>query len=95
MKNFLMPLAAITLALATPAIAEEFEKCGITPVDQVGLDDTLLEPGACKALCMETEGCDSWNFRPHSFDSSMPGTCKLIKGVFKKEESTKAFCGQL
>lgn len=93
MKN--LCVAAAIAVLAGPALAEEFENCSITPVDQVGNIDTFLTPDECVAACKETEGCDSWSFLPHSFDSSMPGSCKLIKGVFALEESTRSFCGKL
>lgn len=88
-------LAAAFAVLAAPALAEAFENCSITPVDQVGFVDTFTTPEECVAACQETEGCDSWSFRPHSFDASMPGQCKLIKGVFKMEDSEKTFCGKL
>lgn len=91
----LLWISAFTLALSGPALADEFEKCSITPVDQVGFDETFTTPEDCVAACKATDGCDSWSFRPHSFDKSMPGQCKLIKGVFKMEESDKMFCGKL
>lgn len=93
MKTILAAVAA--LSLAGPAVAEEFEMCSITPVDQVGFVETFTAPEECVAACAETEGCDSWSFRPHSFDASMPGQCKLIKGIFAKEESAKTFCGEM
>ncbi|GMG83426.1 hypothetical protein LNKW23_26390 [Paralimibaculum aggregatum] len=82
-------------ALGTLASAAEFEQCSITPVDQVGFIDTFTAPEDCVEACKSTEGCDSWSFRPHSFDKSAPGQCKLIKGVFAKEATPKSFCGQL
>lgn len=88
-------ILAAGLALAGPAMAEEFEKCSIMPVDQVGYVDTFLTADECVAACREAEGCDSWEFRPHSFDSSMPGGCKLIKGVYKMDDSERAYCGKL
>ncbi len=88
-------IAAIALGMATPTLAQDYEHCSITPVDQVGFIDSFTAIDDCVAACKSTEGCDSWSFRPHSFDKSMPGQCKLIKGVFKKEETDKSFCGQL
>lgn len=85
-------------ALATPAFADEagdFARCSITPVDQVGFIDTFKTPGECEAACKEADGCDSWSFRPHSFDSTKPGQCKLISGIFAEEESTSTYCGKL
>lgn len=100
MKRLL--LAALLGALATPAFAQgtggdaaEYQHCSITPVDQVGFVETFKAPAECATACQETEGCDSWTFRPHSFDKSMPGQCKLIAGVFSEEESTSTFCGKI
>lgn len=87
--------AALIVGLTSPVIAQEFEHCSITPVDQVGFIDTFTKPGECVAACKETDGCDSWTFIPHSFDASMPGQCKLIKGIFAQEESTRMFCGKV
>ncbi|MBT54972.1 MAG: hypothetical protein CMF72_16435 [Mameliella sp.] len=85
----------VSILLAASVQAEEFEKCSITPVDQVGFIDTFTTPDDCVAACKTTEGCDSWTFRPHSFDAGMPGQCKLIKGVFSREESDKVYCGEM
>lgn len=88
-------IAIVALGVAGPVAAQDFEKCSITPVDQVGFVDTFTDPESCVEACKTTDGCDSWSFLPHSFDSSMPGQCKLIKGVFKKEESERGYCGEL
>lgn len=88
-------VAAFALGVAGPVAAEEFEHCSITPIDQVGYIDTFTKPDECVEACKTTEGCDSWSFRPHSFDAEKPGSCKLIKGIFKKEDSERAFCGEL
>ncbi|UYV38806.1 PAN domain-containing protein [Rhodobacteraceae bacterium D3-12] len=88
-------IAVLALGLATPAFAQEHEKCSITPVDQVGFVDTFTTVEECIAACKATEGCDSWSYRPHSFDKDKPGQCKLIKGIFKKEDSAKTFCGKI
>lgn len=84
-----------TMAFSAAANAQEFERCSITPIAQVGYIDTFTTPEECVAACTETEGCDSWSFRPHSFDPSSPGSCKLIDGIFKKEESERGFCGEM
>ena len=94
MKYYIYAIGAVVV-LGSAAQAEEYERCSITPVDQVGFSETFTSPEECVAACKETDGCDSWSFRPHSFDASMPGQCKLIKGIFKKEESAKMFCGEL
>ena len=88
-------LAGALGTLAGSAAAAEFEQCSITPVDQVGFIDTFTTPEECVEACKGTEGCDSWSFRPHSFDKSAPGQCKLIKGIFAKEETPKSFCGEI
>ena len=88
-------ITVLALSLAAPALAADYENCSITPVDQVGFIDTFTSPDDCVAACKETEGCDSWSFRPHSFDASAPGQCKLIKGIFAKGDSAKMFCGEI
>jgi len=93
MRKTVLLIAA--MAFSAPALAEEYENCSITPVAQVGYIDTFKTPGECVAACKKTEGCDSWSFRPHSFDKTKPGACKLIKGIFKKEASKRAFCGKI
>lgn len=96
MKRIVL-MAALSF-VAIPVVAQDassYEKCSITPVAQVGFVDTFLEPADCEAACKETEGCDSWSFRPHSFDSTMPGQCKLIDGIFAEEASTSTYCGKM
>ncbi len=94
-KAHIAAITAIPILLATGAHAQALEKCSITPVDQVGFIDTFTTPEECVTACEETEGCDSWTFRPHSFDASAPGQCKLIKGVFSREDSDKVYCGEM
>ncbi|MBV7396817.1 PAN domain-containing protein [Mameliella sediminis] len=94
-KSLFASAAVFSVSLVASAQAEELQKCFITPVDQVGFIDTFTSPEDCVEACKQTAGCDSWTFQPHSFDSSMPGQCKLIKGVFKKEDSAKVYCGEM
>lgn len=89
-------LVAVAIALSgSAAMAEEYEKCFITPAAQVGFVDTFTSPGECVEACKATEGCDSWTFIPHSFDKSIPGQCKLIDGAFKLDPSDKTYCGKI
>ncbi|SNS62678.1 PAN domain-containing protein [Antarctobacter heliothermus] len=94
-SKLFLSASVVSVLFAASVQAEEFEKCSLTPVDQVGFIDTFTTPDECVAACKTTEGCDSWTFRPHSFDAGMPGQCKLIKGVFSREESAKVFCGEM
>lgn len=98
MKNPILSagLTAALLALGSPALADDYKRCFISPADQVGFKEDLIGAAPCEAACKETDGCIAWTYRPHSFEpTTMPGQCKLISKVFKEEDSDKFFCGKI
>lgn len=103
MKQLL--LAAFIGALATTAFAQdadseavEYQKCSITPASAIGPMFDTQTVAECEAACNDAagEGCTAWSFQPPSdMFPENPGKCRLIKTIFKEEESTRSFCGKL
>ena len=98
MKRFQMLAATTMICLAAPVLAEDApEKCWQSAVSTIlsNDNDTHTEYATCMAACEADAACAAWNFRPHSFDSSMAGHCQLLGDVYKTEASDRAYCGKI
>lgn len=88
-------------ALTIPAFAQDngdYQNCSLTPASAIGPMFDTKTVAECEAACKEKagEGCTAWTFAPPSaMFPDKPGKCRMIKTIFKEEESTKWFCGKL
>lgn len=102
LNQLLAPLAiAAFSALTTAAIADEsgqYQNCSFTPASAIGPMFDVNTVEECEAACKDKagEGCTAWTFRPPSaMFPDKPGNCRMIKTIFKEEESARTFCGKI
>ncbi|MDF1670342.1 MAG: hypothetical protein P1U83_12060 [Roseovarius sp.] len=88
-------------ALAVPAFADDadtYPHCSYTPASAVGDMFDTKTAADCEAACKENagEGCTAWSYSPPSaMFPDNPGKCRMIKEVWKEEESDRSRCGKI
>lgn len=96
MTRFTLLTAALLIGLPGVALAQdEPENCVSTAISTIISNDNEnhTEYTTCRASCEADESCVAWNFRPHSFDSTSPGSCQLLGDVYRTEPSERGICG--
>lgn len=93
--NLLFATVALA-ALSGGATAEE-QHCKLIPKWDLVLDSyDIVGAEACKAACVETEGCTAWSYAPNTFrPKDGPGWCRGMEEVGEQEENDRDYCGRL
>lgn len=88
-------------ALAGPVFADDVDTyalCSYTPASAIGPMFDTQTAAQCEAACKENagEGCTAWTFSPPSaMFPDNPGSCRMIKEIWKEEESDRTMCGRI
>lgn len=88
-------------ALAGPLLADDadtYPRCSYTPASAIGPMFETKTAAECEAACKDKagEGCTAWTYLPPSdMFPDKPGNCRMIKQIFKEEESDRSRCGKI
>ncbi len=88
-------------ALAAPVLADDadtYPHCSYTPASAIGPMFDTKTAAECEAACKDKagEGCTAWSYMtPSDMFPDKPGKCRMIKAVFKEEESDRSRCGKI
>ena len=90
-------LAVLGLSLGWSAAGTEEVHCKLYPKGGLLAESyDLVGAEACKALCVETDGCTAWSYTPHNFNpKDSPGWCRVMAEAGEQEDDDRDYCGRL